>query len=173
MNTTVEVVKQCQCSKFKELAKSAVEDIKKRAGKQGQFLNWIEVLANIQLQNLDNLYDMAISAKGDKYTDLAILGIGGSRHTTESMVNMLGCEDNIHFYSALDETSFNKFTKTLDLDKTKFMVVSKSGGTLETTVAYESAKKLVQEWNKKRKQHLQSQEAIQAGEPEFRRTSKR
>ena len=32
-----------------------------------------------------------------KYKDLAILGIGGSRHTTESMIRMIGKEANVHF----------------------------------------------------------------------------
>ncbi|MCQ2957788.1 MAG: hypothetical protein MJ180_02675 [Candidatus Gastranaerophilales bacterium] len=131
---------------LKDYAKLAVEEISQRAGKKGQFLNWIDVLPKNQIATLDNLFDMANQAKADGATDLAILGIGGSRHTTESMVNMLGLEDNIHFYSALDQTSFKKFTKTLDLNKTKFLVVSKSGGTLETTVAYESAKKLLQDF---------------------------
>jgi len=131
-------------SDLKEYATQAVTEISQRAGKKGQFLNWIDVLPKNQIATLNNLFDMASKAKADGATDLAILGIGGSRHTTESMVNMLGLEDNIHFYSALDETSFKKFTKTLNLDKTKFLVVSKSGGTLETTVAYESAKKLLQ-----------------------------
>lgn len=133
-------------SDLKDYAVQSVNEISQRAGVKGQFLNWIDVLPNNQLATLDNLFDMAMTAKADGTTDLAVLGIGGSRHTTESMVNMLGVEDNIHFYSALDETSFKKFSKTLDLNKTKFLVVSKSGGTLETTVAYESAKKLVQEF---------------------------
>jgi len=133
-------------SNLKDYAAQAVTEISQRAGKKGQFLNWIDVLPKNQIATLDNLFDMASKAKADGATDLAVLGIGGSRHTTESMVNMLGLEDNIHFYSALDETSFKKFTKTLNLDKTKFLVVSKSGGTLETTVAYESAKKLLQNY---------------------------
>ncbi|MEI8129059.1 MAG: hypothetical protein WCG95_05525 [bacterium] len=84
-------------------------------------------------------------AKKGGFTDLAVLGIGGSRHTTEAMMNMLGEDSTVHFYSGIDPESFKRFTKNLDLDKTKFLVVSKSGGTLETTVAYESAKKLLQE----------------------------
>ncbi len=132
-------------SDLKDYAKQAVIEISDRAGKKGQFLNWIDVLPKNQIATLDSLFDMAAKAKADGATDLAVLGIGGSRHTTESMVNMLGLEDNIHFYSALDQASFKKFTKSLNLDKTKFLVVSKSGGTLETTVAYESAKKLLQE----------------------------
>ena len=73
-------------SKYAQLAKEAVEDVSSRAGRSGQFLNWIDFLPNNQLNNLNALYDLAAKAKEGKYTDLAILGIGGSRHTTESKI---------------------------------------------------------------------------------------
>lgn len=130
---------------YKEIGQKAVADISSRAGKPGQFLNWIEVLPNNQIKNLNAIYKLAEEAKKGGFTDLAILGIGGSRHTTEAMVNMLGIESKVHFYSGIDPQSFERFSKSLDLNKTKFLVVSKSGGTLETTVAYESAKKLLQD----------------------------
>ena len=107
-------------SKYSKNAEQAVETIKERAGKPGQFHN--------------------------KYTDLAILGIGGSRHTTESLIRMIGKEANVHFFSSVDSESFRRFINTLDLAKTQFLVVSKSGGTIETTVAYENAKKVLQEY---------------------------
>lgn len=135
--------------KYAALAADAVCDIKSRAGKAGQFLNWIDFLPDNQLKNLDNLFDLAQKARSDKYADIAILGIGGSRHTTESLVKMLGIDACAHFYSSVDPESFKRFANTLDLDKTQFLVVSKSGGTLETTVAYESAKKLMQDYLKK------------------------
>ena len=87
---------------YSQQAKTAVEDIKNRAGQKGQFLNWIQVLPKNQLENLDSLYDMAEKAKEGGYTDLAILGIGGSRHTTEAMMKMLGMDSNVHFYSSID-----------------------------------------------------------------------
>ena len=133
-------------SKYAKNAKEAVEAIKERAGKKGQFLNWINVLPEIQLKNIDNLYEMAEKAKDGKYTDLAILGIGGSRHTTESLIRMIGKEAHVHFYSSVDSESFRRFINTLDLSKTQFLVVSKSGGTIETTVAYENARKVMQEY---------------------------
>lgn len=133
-------------SKYVKNAEKAVEAVKEKAGKPGQFLNWINVLPENQLKNLDNLYDLAEKARDNKYTDLAILGIGGSRHTTESLIRMIGKEANVHFYSSVDSVSFGRFINTLDLSKTQFLVVSKSGGTIETTVAYESAKEVMQKY---------------------------
>lgn len=130
---------------YSEVGKKAVNDIRTRAGQKGQFLNWIGVLPKNQLENIDAIYNLADEAKKGGYTELAVLGIGGSRHTTEAMVKMLGKDSHVHFYSGIDPESFKRFTDGLDLNKTKFLVVSKSGGTLETTVAYESAKKLLQE----------------------------
>ena len=132
--------------KYQTLAQEAVSDVQARAEKQGQFLNWINFLPNHQLKNIDNLFDLAQKARAGKYTDIAVLGIGGSRHTTESLITMLDLNKHAHFYSSVDPLSFERFSKTLDLDKTQFLVVSKSGGTLETTVAYESARKLMQNY---------------------------
>ncbi len=143
-NSTVEVMKQNCCETFTKLAGDAINEVKSRAGRTGQFLNWIEVLPNTQLENLDNLYNMAQTAKGSKYTDLAILGIGGSRHTTENITKLLGLDDKVHFFSSVEPISFDRFINKLDLDKTLFLVVSKSGTTLETTVGYNNAKAAVE-----------------------------
>lgn len=145
-NKDVVVKVKTNVSEYSALAKNAVEDVSSRAGKAGQFLNWINVLPNIQLKNLDAIYELAKQAKEETFTDIAILGIGGSRHTTEAMMKMLGKDANVHFYSSVDPESFKRFAATLNLDKTKFLVVSKSGGTIETTVAYENAKKLMQDY---------------------------
>ena len=129
---------------YESYAQEAVRDIASRIGKQGQFLNWINVLIENQIKNLDNIYKMANKARENGDDELAVIGIGGSRHTTEAMVNMLGVEDKVHLYSALDPKSFERFSKKIDVSKTKFLIVSKSGGTMETTKGYEYAKALVQ-----------------------------
>ena len=132
-------------SEYEKLAKDAVNDVASRKGRAGQFLNWRGVLPNNQLQQLDNLYDMAQKAsENGKYTDLAVLGIGGSRHTTECMAKLLGVDNRLHFFSSVDNESFIRFANNLNLDKTKFLVVSKSGGTLETTVGYQKSRELLQ-----------------------------
>ncbi len=144
MNLSVKFNSSVNFDDYKVLGKEAVEEIKARKGKSGQFLNWIGVLQENQIKNIDTLYALYEKAKKGGFSDLAILGIGGSRHTTESMVKMLGVDDNIHFYSSVDPVSFERFAKRLNLDKTLFLVVSKSGGTLETTTAYNAAKALMQ-----------------------------
>ncbi|MBE7705625.1 MAG: hypothetical protein E7Z91_00060 [Cyanobacteria bacterium SIG30] len=145
----VEVKATIDLKKYENSAKEAIADIKARAGKDGQFLNWIEWLLNNQIENIDNLYALAQKAKEDGAEELAILGIGGSRHTTEAMVKMLGIDSNVHFYSSVDPVSFKRFADKLNLDKTTFLVVSKSGGTLETTTAFENAKTLLKDYYKK------------------------
>ena len=49
-------------SKYTDNAQRAVADIKERAGKAGQFLNWINVLPQNQLDTIDSLYEMAEKA---------------------------------------------------------------------------------------------------------------
>ena len=46
---------------YSQEAKTAVNDIRSRAGEKGQFLNWIGVLPKTQLENLDNIYNMAFT----------------------------------------------------------------------------------------------------------------
>ena len=40
-------------------AAEAVKEVKQRAGQKGQFLNWIKVLPENQLKELDNIFAMA------------------------------------------------------------------------------------------------------------------
>ena len=145
-NLDVKLNTDVDFSSYKTLAKEAVDDIKSRAGKKGQFLNWINFLPQNQIDNIDTIYELSKKAKNAGLSELAILGIGGSRHTTESIVKMFGIDKNIHFYSSVDPVSFKRFSDSLNLDKTLFLVVSKSGGTLETTTAYNAAKELMQKY---------------------------
>ena len=129
---------------YKELGEQAVLDVTSRIGKEGQFLNWIDKLPKEQLENIDRIYDLAEQAHEGLKTDIAIIGIGGSRHTTESLVKMFGVDSRAHFYSAIDKDSFNRFKKELPIRNTIFLIVSKSGKTLETTTGYEDAREAVQ-----------------------------
>lgn len=134
---------------YQQLGQTAVNDVKSRVGKKGEVLSWVNSLQTEQLKNLDSIYDLAKQSKDGGYTDLVVLGMGGSRYPNETLVKLMGKDAKIHFYSAIDPKSFENFSKNLDLDKTKILVVSKSGGTLETTIAYKNFRKLMQDHLKK------------------------
>lgn len=132
-------------AQYKSDMQSVIDDVKSRAGKKGQFLNWIGELPKLQLENIDNIYNLAAEAKKGGYDKLAVIGIGGSRHTTEAFTNMLNYDNGITFYCGIDNESFRRFMSKLDLDTTKFLVVSKSGTTLEPSSAYEKVRAIIEE----------------------------
>ncbi len=151
-SVNVEVVKQVSedQAEFKQAAQDVIGELKERAGKPGQFLNWVGVLQKGQLKEIDRIYAMAESVFGpDKIDDLVVIGIGGSSHTTEAMLNLIDPDFrngvNVHFYTGVDDNSFNRLVRKINPEKTLFLTVSKSGGTLEPTVAYNSARALMED----------------------------
>lgn len=123
---------------FTPMQKSAhnvLEDLNKRIGVKGQFLNWVH-LPEAQMKRVNYIYDLVdqIKAKNGN-NQLSILGIGGSKHTVENLVNLSGHgENNIKFYSDIDPLSFSKFKEGLPekrLLNSDYLIVSKSGTTFE------------------------------------------
>jgi len=116
-------------------AKSVLSDLNKRIGVKGQFLNWVH-LPEEQFKRVNYIYNLVDKFKNATGNEtLTILGIGGSKHTVEHLVNLSGFgEKNIKFYSDIDPLSFNKFKKGLPGESclnSNFLVVSKSGTTFE------------------------------------------
>lgn len=70
-----------------------------------------------------------------KYTDLVVIGIGGSNLGPEALYQALSNHylpnRRVHFISNIDPDEFTVFSK-LDLTQTLVVVISKSGSTLET-----------------------------------------
>lgn len=148
-NVSVQIPQNVDINSYAISGRTAVNDVTSRVGKSGQNLNWINNLQTEQLKNIDSICNLATEAKKDGATDLVVLGMGGSRYPSEMLVKMLGKDSKIHYFSGVDPKSFKNFADKLDLNKTKFLVVSKSGGTLETTAAYQNSRKLLQDYYKK------------------------
>lgn len=137
-------------SRVSGLLEKSVNELKNRAGKSGQFLNWVD-LPSLQLTRLNELYSLAESLKsktGAEY--LTVLGIGGSKHTVENMLSINGLninKDSILFYSDVDSVSFNRFLYRLkgDVTKSNYLVASKSGSTFETKDGMLRIKKLLKD----------------------------
>jgi len=127
----------------------AIREVKRRYNQEGQFLKWI-TLPEAQLaigqdgkSHLDAVYEQAselISRKDKEERPLVVLGIGGSKHTAEFLLNMTGLKHdrNIYFYSDIDPVSYDNFLKSTgyQLQDLNFLVVSKSGTTFETKDAF-------------------------------------
>ena len=75
-------------------------------------------------------------AKSVKQKDIAVIGIGGSTLGTYAIYSFLIRSNNftkkLHFFESTDPIDINSRIEKLDLNNTLFIVVSKSGTTLET-----------------------------------------
>ena len=72
--------------------------------------------------------------KFDKFKNIAIIGMGGSILGTEALYNFLKnkIKKNIYFFDNLEEQKIKDFKKTRKVPNTLFIIVSKSGNTIET-----------------------------------------
>ena len=127
--------------------KNVINEFNTRKDVSGQFLKWVDLPKNQLKKNnkgvshLDEIYTQANMLMKNTNNDgsirpLVVLGIGGSRHTAEFLLNMNG-EGNtgkVLFYSDIDNGSFNNFIRKNggDVRKMNFLVASKSGTTFET-----------------------------------------
>lgn len=124
-------------SKYQSKVSEFVEEFAKRANKQGQFLNWVN-LPELQLTRVDELYSLADKLKAQTGAKkLSVMGIGGSKHTVEHMLSINGlniCAEAVEFYSDVDSASLERFLYRLgnDVTSSNYMIASKSGSTFET-----------------------------------------
>ena len=72
--------------------------------------------------------------KFKKYKNIAIIGMGGSILGAEAIYSFLKkkIKKNLIFFDNIDENKLFTFKKKINLNKTLFIVISKSGSTIET-----------------------------------------
>lgn len=74
----------------------------------------------------------------DTFSDLIILGTGGSTLNPQALVGLRGCQEKskthtrIHFLDNIDSNTVSCLLDNVDLKNTAFLSISKSGSTLET-----------------------------------------
>lgn len=119
-------------------------DFKSRADKIPAYLQQIHARKQgfyevIDDQNLiDEVHDFA---KQSNYSHIVVLGIGGSALGTICIQNALGhlykqSEPSLHVLDNVDPEFIAELEDVIDLSKTLFIVISKSGGTVETLSQY-------------------------------------
>ena len=174
-------------SKYESNISAFTQELKNRANKKGQFLNWVN-LPQEQIKRVDEIYNLAKSLKDQTGAErLSVLGIGGSKHTVEHMLSINGlniCQDKILFYSDVDSASFNRFLYKTgnDITSSNYLVASKSGSTFETkdgflriqsmlVNAYKSQGQTQSQAEKSAVKHFIAVTDADAGKSELRRTS--
>lgn len=69
-------------------------------------------------------------------TAIAVFGIGGSSLGAQALADLLpfGTQRKVHFFDNIDPFTFDQALKSFDLKTTRFVSISKSGGTAETLI---------------------------------------
>jgi transaldolase / glucose-6-phosphate isomerase len=101
--------------------------------KPSERLGWLAA-AERSLEQLDDVLDFARELREEGFTDCALLGMGGSSLAPEVLWRTFGAADGglrLHVLDSTHPDAVAALEARLPLDRTLFLVSSKSGGTLE------------------------------------------
>lgn len=107
-------------------------------------LGWLDAV-EVGRAEADGLRAFAEQAASDGFTDALLLGMGGSSLAPEVLRQSFGAAEGaltLHVLDSTDAGTVNGFAAALDLEKTLFIVSTKSGGTIETRSLFEHFWKL-------------------------------
>jgi transaldolase/glucose-6-phosphate isomerase len=100
-------------------------------------LGWLDVLKTIDRPRLQALQD---SARNGEFDHVVLLGMGGSSLAPEVIYQTFGKQAGFPAFLMLDSTdpaAIHNIESAINLQRTLFLVSSKSGGTIETHSFYE------------------------------------
>ncbi len=105
-------------------------------GPEAKWLGWLDI-ANERLAHVDELLAFQEDVKGGGFTDVLLLGMGGSSLGPEVFGETFGHRagwPKLHVLDSTDPQQVKTFENAVDLSKTLVIVSSKSGGTLEPNI---------------------------------------
>jgi glucose-6-phosphate isomerase len=97
-------------------------------------LGWLTVAAELA-DDLESLNEFVDEVRADGLTDAVLLGMGGSSLAPEVLSQVFGAREGylrLHILDSTDPAAVLAIVDRLDLERTLFIVASKSGGTTET-----------------------------------------
>ena len=100
----------------------------------GDRLGWLTISEKM-LDHADELNEFVEQVRSEGFTDAALLGMGGSSLGPEVIRRSFGEIPGglrLHVLDSTDPGAVLELERSLELDKTLFIVSSKSGGTIET-----------------------------------------
>ena len=99
----------------------------------GNRLGWLTINETMR-EELPDLAAFAKQAVEDGFTDCVLLGMGGSSLAPEVFRRSFGSKDGalrLHVLDSTDAATVRAVEEAIDVDRTLFLVSSKSGGTIE------------------------------------------
>lgn len=103
---------------------------------ESQWLGWLDI-AEKQLEKKDQFQRLAEDIRKEGFTDILLLGMGGSSLCPEVLEKTYGqikSFPRLHVLDSTDPAQVKAFEKKVNLAKTLFIVSSKSGTTLEPNI---------------------------------------
>ena len=97
-------------------------------------LGWLTI-SDAMLERADELVEFARACAADGLTDAVLLGMGGSSLAPEVLWRTFGAPAEalaLHVLDSTDPAAIAAVREVIDLDRTLFVVSTKSGGTIET-----------------------------------------
>jgi len=118
-------------------------------GEEAKWLKWLDIVDE-RLSHVSELEAFASDVKARGFSDVLLLGMGGSSLGPEVIAETFGKHagfPTLHVLDSTDPQQVKSYEKAVDLSKTLFIVSSKSGGTLEPNILkayfFEAAKKVL------------------------------
>ena len=105
-------------------------------GDEGDWLGWLAIIDE-ELRDVETLQDFARGVREDCFTDVLLMGMGGSSLGPQVLGASLGSAPGypkLHVLDSTDPEQVKNFERRVDLSRTLFIVSSKSGTTLEPNV---------------------------------------
>jgi transaldolase/glucose-6-phosphate isomerase len=100
----------------------------------GDRLGWLTI-SDAMTERADELVEFARGCANDGLTDAVLLGMGGSSLAPEVLWRTFGATEGalaLHVLDSTDPAAILEVQQAIDLDRTLFVVSTKSGGTIET-----------------------------------------
>jgi transaldolase/glucose-6-phosphate isomerase len=103
---------------------------------EAKWLGWLDIVDR-QLAGLAELEAFQADIKREGFTDVLLLGMGGSSLGPEVLARTFGVQPGfptLHVLDSTDPAQIQSFADRVDLARTLFIVSSKSGSTLEPNI---------------------------------------
>jgi transaldolase/glucose-6-phosphate isomerase len=103
---------------------------------EGKWLGWLDIVDE-RLDHVQELLDFQKDVQQAGFTDVLLLGMGGSSLGPEVLGRTFGHREGwpkLHVLDGTDPQQIRTFQNAVDVAKTLFIVSSKSGGTLEPNI---------------------------------------